>query len=63
MPTAHLPGFGHRVLSETFGRVCGVGAAECYTWVRRPTRTEAVLSGKPQPEYGEFMPELICNQR
>lgn len=36
MPNARLPNFGHRLLATRWGAACGRGAAETYTWMRRP---------------------------
>lgn len=63
MPTAHLPDFGHRLLAEWRGKVTGCETAELFTWVRRPTRYSATLSGKRTPIYGELITELIQNSR
>lgn len=63
MPKAHLPDFAHRLLSLSWGQACGVGAAECFTWVRRPARCDVPGSSMPNPVYGELTLELIQNSR
>jgi len=62
-PDALLPGFGHRHLSHFWGRGCGVEAAECFCWVRRPTRIDRNIAGVPQPWFGELTLELFQNSR
>lgn len=36
MPTAHYPTHGHRQRPLKWGEACGCGAAEVFTWLRRP---------------------------
>lgn len=58
MPNALAPDFGHRRLAEWFGKACGCGAAEVFTWVRRPLRRDST-----GPVYGELSLELLQNSR
>jgi LmbE family N-acetylglucosaminyl deacetylase len=62
-PNALEPDFGHRLLGKFWGGANGTGAAECFTWVRRPTRLDRSISGKPQPIHGPLGMELIRNSR
>ncbi len=63
MPKAHLPDFGHRLLLTWRGKAAGCGAAEMFTWVRRPTFTDSAISGHKNPIFGELVLELIQNSR
>lgn len=63
MPTAHLPDHGHRQLAEWRGKLCGCETAEFFTWVRRPTRNTAKLTGGYSPIHGELTMELIANSQ
>jgi LmbE family N-acetylglucosaminyl deacetylase len=58
MPKAHLPTFGHRVLATQWGAACGVGAAECFTWVRRPD-----LRDQRDPLFPPLSLELLTHSR
>lgn len=58
MPNAREPDFGHRHLSVWFGKGCGCGAAETFTWVRRPVRRDST-----GPVYGELSLELLQHSR
>jgi len=45
MPHAHQPVFGHRLVGREFGKACGCGAAEPFTWVNRSSHRPALGSG------------------
>ncbi len=62
-PNALSPGFGHRLLADFYGATGGVSSSECFSWVRRPTRIDSKISGKPQPIHGPLAMELIRNSR
>ena len=63
MPKAHLPNFGHRLLGEWRGKLCGCEVAELFIWVRRPVRRSASISGVASAIMGELTTELIQNSR
>ena len=58
MPKAHLPTFGPRLRALRWGAVCGCGAAELFTWVRRADRR-----APHGPVYEPLTLELIRNTR
>jgi LmbE family N-acetylglucosaminyl deacetylase len=62
-PDALAPEFGHRQLGNFWGVSNGNGAAECFCWVRRPTRIDSEISGSMQPFYGPLAMELTRNSR
>lgn len=63
MPTASRPDHGHRQLCEWRGKLCGCETAELFTWVRRPSRSSAMITGSYAPIHGELTMELIQNTR
>lgn len=63
MPTAHRPEYGHRLLSEWRGKVCGYEVAEVFTWVRQPARLSRDFGPIPNPVMGELTKELLDNSR
>ncbi|MCA1809427.1 MAG: PIG-L family deacetylase [Lentisphaerae bacterium] len=58
MPNAHLPTFGHRILTMEYGKACGCLAAECFIWCNRPSHDEGRF-----PAYGSLTLELYKNAR
>ncbi len=57
-PDALQPNFGHRRLAQWYGGSCGVGAAEVFTWVQRPTHRNSF-----GPVYPELTMELLNHSR
>lgn len=55
MPNAHLPDFGHRILSQEWGKANGCLAAECYDWCRKPD----VPQDDGSPVFGSITNELL----
>lgn len=55
MPNAHLPDFGHRILSREWGKANGCLAAECYNWCRIPD----VPQPGGSPVFGSITNELL----
>ncbi len=58
MPKAHFPDYGHRLVAILRGKACGVGAAEVFHWVNRPSHYTS--NG---PVFTELVLELIQNTR
>lgn len=59
MPNAHLPDFGHCILSKEWGKANGCLAAECYNWCRAPD----ILDGDGSPVFGSLTNELLRNTK
>jgi len=60
MPTAHDPGHGHRQRPLRWGAACGCGAAEVFTWVRRP---DSAWLDPEHPRFSPLLAELVAHSR